>query len=44
MPLPGPTNPNGQTEAWLLSLPEPGPGVLALAGFLGLAVRRGRRF
>jgi probable HAF family extracellular repeat protein len=34
---------NGQTEAWLAVLPEPGTGVLVGTGLLGLVGRRSRR-
>lgn len=37
------TNPNGQQEAWIAVLPEPGTDALLLTGMLGLAVTRRRR-
>ena len=37
------TNPNGQTEAWLAMIPEPGTALLVTVGVLGLATSRRRR-
>jgi len=37
------TDPSGHTEAWIATIPEPGTGLLVMAGVLGLAItRRGR--
>jgi len=36
------TDPSGQTEAWIATIPEPSTGLLALTGLVGLAVRRRR--
>jgi hypothetical protein len=30
----------GQQEAWIATIPEPAPGLLVIAGVLGLAVAR----
>ena len=36
-------NPSGDNEAWIAIIPEPGTGVLLMAGLVGLATyRRGR--
>jgi probable HAF family extracellular repeat protein len=35
-------NPNGQVEAWLAVLPEPGTGLIAVAGALGVVALRRR--
>ena len=37
------SNPDGFTEAWLVTIPEPGTGLLLVTGLLGIAVRRRRR-
>ena len=34
------TNPAGQTEGWVATIPEPSTGLLLAAGFVGLGVRR----
>jgi hypothetical protein len=33
-------DPSGQTEGWIVTIPEPGTGLLVMAGVLGLAVAR----
>jgi len=37
------TNPSGQQEAWIATVPEPTTGLLVMAGVLGLAVARRTR-
>lgn len=37
------TNPLGQTEAWVATIPEPSPALAILASFVLLAPRRRRR-
>jgi probable HAF family extracellular repeat protein len=39
----GGIDPSGHSEAWLAIIPEPGTGLLVLAGMLGLAGARSRR-
>jgi probable HAF family extracellular repeat protein len=34
------TNPSGQIEGWIATIPEPTTGLLVMAGVLGLAIRR----
>jgi probable HAF family extracellular repeat protein len=36
-------DPSGEGEGWIAVLPEPGTGLLVMAGVLGLAVARRRR-
>jgi hypothetical protein len=36
-------NPNGVDEAWIATIPEPGTGLLVMAGVLGLATARRER-
>jgi hypothetical protein len=37
------TNPSGNTEAWLATIPEPNTALLVMTGVLGIAANRRRR-